>query len=534
MAEMMISVPDGYTVKEDCCEMPMDQAVVLLCSEQQKNYACAVRKEDGTVARLIQLWYVCPYCGEKFSDPSSFQAKNREKNKLIPVEKIHDWAYPLSEKFFAPKIELTAFDRQAEAVFCPHCGRICEPYYESHDFQLEEDEKKFSLRYEISDLWELLDLTKEIQSETCFEFPIYEKITFYREQHRVIFKICSEKRTTILTRDITQMPSIWHRASVYRLGFRYKQVLQAVRHWLEKEWEKDFPFQNDELTAERLALLVRYPGFGRSFYDAIPFQNGSLDLNPSFEDSAFFLCSPKRAREALKISSLPQIHSVRKLFFEQQGLFFYLKECELLWQMLKDPNLLCRTLQIKHIFRILSDLHTRPGIFFFLRDFCHAKGRGILVNKMKQNWDLLSRLAFHYVPGNKHMRKEILTGKYQRVRSLLLQQEYSIPICADTNGIEDIRINGFWFHIIRTRSECRRVGRELHNCLSEIDEEAMEISTLVCIQSDEKTVGAIEVEQGEITQAYTAYNDPIGIVPGLQEATELWAAHFKLVGMEKY
>ena len=48
------------------------------------------------------------------------------------------------------------------------------------------------------------------------------------------------------------------------------------------------------------------------------------------------------------------------------------------------------------------------------------------------------------------------------------------------------------------------------------------------------TVGAIEVEQGEITQAYTAYNDPIGIVPGLQEATELWAAHFKLVGMEKY
>lgn len=84
MAEMMISVPDGYTVKEDCCEMPMDQAVVLLCSEQQKNYACAVRKENGTVARLIQLWYVCPYCGEDFSDLSSFQAKNREKNSSPP------------------------------------------------------------------------------------------------------------------------------------------------------------------------------------------------------------------------------------------------------------------------------------------------------------------------------------------------------------------------------------------------------------------------------------------------------------------
>lgn len=42
------------------------------------------------------------------------------------------------------------------------------------------------------------------------------------------------------------------------------------------------------------------------------------------------------------------------------------------------------------------------------------------------------------------------------------------------------------------------------------------------------------MEQGEITQAYTAYNEPIGIVSGLSEATELWAKHFELVGMEKY
>lgn len=79
MAEIMISVPDGYTVKEDCCEMPMDQAVVLLCSEQQKKYTYAVRKGNGTVARLIQFRYVCPYCGEVFSDLSSFQSKNREQ-----------------------------------------------------------------------------------------------------------------------------------------------------------------------------------------------------------------------------------------------------------------------------------------------------------------------------------------------------------------------------------------------------------------------------------------------------------------------
>ncbi len=40
--ETVISVPDGYTVKEDCCEMSMNQAVTLLCSEQQEKYTCAV------------------------------------------------------------------------------------------------------------------------------------------------------------------------------------------------------------------------------------------------------------------------------------------------------------------------------------------------------------------------------------------------------------------------------------------------------------------------------------------------------------
>lgn len=133
------------------------------------------------------------------------------------------------------------------------------------------------MRYEISDLLELLDLTKELQNEICFEVPIYEKIAFYQEQRRVILKICLENGTTVLLRDITLMPSIWNRASVYRLGFRYKQVLQAVRHWLEKEWEKDFPFQNDELTAECLSLLVRYPGFGRPFYE--PFLFGMVHWN---------------------------------------------------------------------------------------------------------------------------------------------------------------------------------------------------------------------------------------------------------------
>lgn len=44
-----------------------------------------------------------------------FSGKEQRK-KQLPAEKIHEWAYPLRERSFTPKIELTAFDRQAEAV----------------------------------------------------------------------------------------------------------------------------------------------------------------------------------------------------------------------------------------------------------------------------------------------------------------------------------------------------------------------------------------------------------------------------------
>lgn len=171
-----------------------------------------------------------------------FSGKERRK-KQLPAEKIHEWAYPLRERSFAPKIELTAFDRQAEAVFCPHCGRICKPYSGTHDFYLEQGEKKFSLRYEISDLLELLDLTKELQNEICFEVPIYEKIAFYQEQRRVILKICLENGTTVLSRDITLIPSIWHWASVYRLGFRYNRCCRQSVTGLRKNGKRIFRFK---------------------------------------------------------------------------------------------------------------------------------------------------------------------------------------------------------------------------------------------------------------------------------------------------
>ena len=528
--ETTISVPNGYTVKEDCCEMPIDQAVALLCSERQNEYTCAVRKEGGTRARLMRSRYVCPYCGEEFSGAQDFAER---EDKPVSAGRVLEWAHPLNERIFTPKIDLAAFDRQAEAVSCANCGEICTPCFGMNEFRLEQGENEFSLAHETIDVQELLDLTKDTKNEICFVFPLYEKITFYRERRQVILKLCGESGTPLWTRDITRLPAMWRRASVCRIGFRYKRVLQTIRQWLERGWETALPFRNEELTPERLALLVRYPGFDRSFYEAIPFRCGTWGMDPSFRDAERLLRSPKQAREALAASSLPQVHSVRKLFFERQGLFFYLKECEALWQVLKDPNLLRRTLCIGHTFGILSGLHTYPGTMRFLSDLCHARGGVFLVRQMQLNWKVLFEQAFQYSVGNEQVRKALLTGKCWKDQPFRPRQEYSFPICIDTNGIEDIRVDGFEFRIVRTWGECRSVGRELHNCLSGISPGEIEDTTLVWVRADEKTVGAIEVEDGEISQAYAAYNEPLGTVPGLQEASERWARHFGLIGMKR-
>lgn len=527
--EMTILMPNGYTVKEYYRDMPIEQAVALLCGEQQKEYTCAVRKEGGAEARMIQRRYVCPYCGGEFSGVLTSQEK---ECKPVSIGRIREWAHPLNEKVFTPKIDFTAFDIQAESVFCPHCGEICVPCSGMNEFRLEQGTQNFSLTYATIDVQELLDLTKETESEMCFEFPIYEKILFYPERRQVFLELRSENGRLLVSYNITRTPAMWRRASVYRVGFRYEQIIQAVRQCLEESQAGALPFQNQELTPERLMMLIRFPGFARSFYEALPFQDDTWELAPSFQKSVRSLSSPEQAREAFFTSSLPKIHSVRKLFFEQQGLLFYLKECEALWQVLKDPNLLCRVLRADCTFRILSDLHTYPGAVRFLRDLCRTKGGVFLVNQMRRHWNSLFAQAFHYCNGNAQIRKELLSGKYRMIDEIRSMQDYSIPICTAMDRIKDIRIKGFRFWVMRTWNECRTSGRELHNCLAAMTENDVRNSTLVCIQAGRKIVGAVEVNAEGIVQAYAAYNHSLDSVPGLEEAFEIWVESSGLRGAE--
>lgn len=131
---------------------------------------------------------------------------------------------------------------------------------------------------------ELLDLTKETESEMCFKFPIYEKILFYPERRQVFLELRSENGGLLVSYNITRTPAMWRRASVYRVRFRYEQIIQAVRQCLEESQAGALPFQNQELTLERLMLLIRFPGFARSFYETLPFQGDTWELAPQLSE----------------------------------------------------------------------------------------------------------------------------------------------------------------------------------------------------------------------------------------------------------
>jgi hypothetical protein len=70
-----------------------------------------------------------------------------------------------------------------------------------------------------------------------------------------------------------------------------------------------------------------------------------------------------------KNSELPKKPSAKRLFFENAGLFFYIDESVRLWKILGNIDYFVDLFSEKEIYQLLSDLHTRTGMFDFLEDY---------------------------------------------------------------------------------------------------------------------------------------------------------------------
>lgn len=193
----------------------------------------------------------------------------------------------------------------------------------------------------------------------------------------------------------------------------------------------------------------------------------------------------KRISEIYNNSSLPKAKSIKKIFFENPGLFFYVSECECLWEILWDVNFFRELMLCESIFSILSQFHLYPGVQCFYRDFASCKGKRSLVDRLMRDLSEMNVEAVVYGALNDSARKAARTswGRNNSNNSFCDGDDefecdsqrlpepikYSIPFQNCNTKITSCIIDGFSFSWLSSSAEYHEAGNVLHNCLKSWD-----------------------------------------------------------------
>lgn len=272
--------------------------------------------------------------------------------------------------------------------------------------------------------------------------------------------------------------------------------------------------------------MTQFQGYSRDFYACVPYEKDSFRVDRSFRSVAGKLREAGRLEGVFEAAALPQVKSLRRVMFEEPGLFFYLTEIEGLWQAIRDINVLCRFLKMPRAFEILSALHTHPGMLDYLRDYREVRGASFLCDSLEKYWNTIREKAIDYSCMSRRARQETRKNWHRRREKRTLSGFlYAVPMARPDSRISDCSIDGYDFFWLRSSNDYALAAEELQNCL---DEWAPSAAPVVCIRRKEMYVGAVEVSDGNITQARGVDNCDLERDPRLWAALEKWRDRYGL------
>lgn len=535
MLQVRIKVPCGHQMVRRTNTVDIDTAVKILSTKKQRKYSYAVRSDSGLTADLVQHFLVCPFC--KFTIPSYSGFLNRALKTNFPVEKkvpknvIEDWGSRQLSMFDSPCANLYLNRRifLKRNFVCPKCGRESELNYNSKEVVIEYKGKKVMLSCKVSGIEELLSLQWLSGKPITITSNIFEVITFnLRNGHTFIKLVNSSGKTISNVYDITEDTFLLASDPVSRIIETNTKVARTLKRLFSSMNGGKLPFSAAELGVKKYILMTRFIGYDRMFYDAIPYAENSCKLDGKFERIAMKLHTKRRAVKYLDDSCIPDLKSIRRLYFLNPGLLFYLPEGESLWKIIEDSNLFCRILSGKHIYEVLTDLHQRPALFEFLSDYSCQKGKTVLVKKLLDEWRPMKLYAISYCSLSDAAKRE--EQKSWRCRKHFSPDDRPVlrishPLCEPDTRIKDCIIDGFRFYWLRTSLDYNTAARELNNCLSSW---LGDDNPVVCIKMNEKIVAAIEVQGNTVIQLLGWNNSSIDRVKGLTDAYEKWKHKYRL------
>lgn len=541
----------GCWIEEITERFDISKAGELLSTRRQKKYTYALRDENH--AKLVRHVWHCPRCGERTPAYAQYFQKGLDKYELVSKVKIAEWATLQLSLFELPETSMY-FNSPIgnSARRCPHCGKESTPSNRKWAVTYRQDKNHLTISTEITDIRALFSLKWMSDSWISITFPLYETVVFNFRKGTTYLKLHDANGITYTVSDITQKPETWCNGPLYDI-FTSNRVNQRMlkRMFLER-FGSTLPFSAQELTPNKYVLLTRFIGYSRSFYNAIPFTENTGRIDGAFKRVAKKLHCAEDLPALYEEYMLPKAKSIRKIFFENPGLFFYISECQELWILIQDINLYRRLLQSESNYDILLQLHLYPGVLDYYRDYIKVKGVKLFIANLEKRLTSMNVEAVTYSSMNKHSKRMeqkrwkngklknrcveldeygeeedyITTGLPQPVR-------YSIPMHPVGENITPCVIDGFYFSWLYSMNDYISAGHKLKNCLKRWERWQQPV---VAIYKDNEIVGAIEVnvERLRVVQVHTKRNGDIKSDELLNHAFEKWKRQYNLEHFEYF
>lgn len=537
-------IPCGYSVEEHIDNVYIADAGQILDGKKQRRYTSAIRHEWQ--AKLVRHLWVCPHCNAHIPAYPEYFGK-RSSFEKIERSVIADWATLQLSLFEEPDKELH-FNApiQNGKIVCPQCKRESERNSKSNKLLFSRRKHRLEITLEADELKDIFSLSWMSDSWLNISFPIYETVVFNSRNGHTFLKLHDGYGTNYTVSDITQRTYSWINGPLYAVLDNNKVASRVMKRFFTDIFGGALSFSGTELSFDKYVLMCRFLGYSRCFYDAIPFVNDSRCIDGSFKHVAKILHDSKNIPAIYRESSLPNAKTVRKIFFEKPGLFFYIKECEQFWKVLNDVNLFRELISYESIYEILSQFHLFPGTIIFFSDYSKFKGARSLLRRLKDNLYETNLEAVMYRNLNDSAKKEGRAtwkkgskgrssleeededddGEYYSPR-LLQPVKHSTPFAKSDPSIAPCCIDGLSFTWLSSSADYYETGKALHNCLrswSRFD------NPVIVVKDHNMTIAAIEINTVRriVVLARTTNNRLIETGSKLGNAYDKWKKKYSL------
>lgn len=522
-----IEVPSGYRVIERKKNIKVWDAEKILTTKKQRYYTKAVR--NGVDVELVGSYLVCPFCGAEFASNIKYSCWQPEYER-VSKDVIYKWS-SLQLSFFEEKkkeLYIGSEINKPASFKCPECNNVSNHSDEVKKVEMALEKNRVEIKSEITNISEVFALKWIGKDSVLITFPMYEILTFDFNKGRIYIKLENDKGVILCQRDVTPYPELLYGSVVHNLIMYNKKVNRNIKRMFKTIWGCELPYCGKGIETVNLFKMTMFVGYTKEFYSAIPYKLGSMEVDASFEKNVKKMRNAKNIVTFFEESALPKVKSVRRIFYRNPALFFYLDETEMVWEAIMDLNLFCKFIESDNIYEVLSDIHMRPGIMEYISDLCKMKKKHFFVKKVQYGWRGMLWAAIDYGCSNSYAKKAILenwegvcsVGRIGRRKSL-----YSVPMRKPEERIADCNIDGYDFFWLRSSNEYEIAGKELNNCLSAW---RIEDSPVVCVKKDEQYVAAIEILNGMIVQAKAYNNSFIEQDRDLNWAFEKWQKKYQI------